>query len=170
MNPALIERPTSRVLLFAEHLPHLDCSANLAAWHVIGGLGQLSFHESTVSSFRLARSLESTTGLSILILACTFFWRHGVHARRGLFTFWPSRPTKNVSSIALGRILIPSELQVDVGWTIVYDEAEMEENRQVTADGTAATFSERQSSQNGRSGSTRHIWLQPPLTIPSTSS
>lgn len=72
---------------------------------MIGGLTQLNFRGSTVSSLRLARFLESTSGLSIWIPARTFFWRHDVHARRGLFTFWPSRPTKNVSSIALGRIV-----------------------------------------------------------------
>jgi hypothetical protein len=161
MNPALIDRPTSRALPCAEHLPQLDCSANLAALHVIGGLNQLSqlsFHESTVSSLRLARSLESTTGLSVLILACTFFWRHGVHARRGLLTFWPSRPTRNVSSISPSSA-IPPELQVDVRWTVLHDEAEMVANRKVTACGTAASFPKWQSSQNGRSGSARHIWL-----------
>jgi hypothetical protein len=58
INPALLDRPKSRELTFAEHLPQLDCSADLAALHVIGGLSQLDFHENTVSSSRLAPVLS----------------------------------------------------------------------------------------------------------------
>jgi hypothetical protein len=106
INPALLDCPMSRELPFGGQLPQLDCSAAPTALHaMIGDLSQLRFRGSTVSSLRLACFLESITTLSILIPARTFFWRHGVHARRGLFTFWPSRPTKNVSSIALACIL-----------------------------------------------------------------
>ena len=129
-NPALLDRPMSSGLPFADHLPGLDCSADLAALLVVDGLGQVSFHGSTVSSLKLARS-QSTSGSSISIPASTFFWRHGEQARRGLFTFTPSRPTRKVSSIVSNPTLL--ELQVDVGWTILHDKAEMVANRQVTA-------------------------------------
>lgn len=123
----------------------------------------MSFHGSTVSSLRLACS-QSTSGLSILIPASTFFWRHGEQARRGLFTFTPSRPTRKVSSIVSNPILL--ELQVDVGWTIQSCKTRRRWWKTGKSPLPAATFLKRQPSENNSRSSGEHsIWLDTSPTL-----